>query len=628
MPGEEVKNPIANEPPAPSAEAAAPEQTATVAAPASAPAPADAVAMANAQAFADEGRFDEAQAVLDEVARAHPDSCVAEEARLRIVSLRSVAEAIEGDKRAVLRGGFDEALAGLDAALKANAGAVWVARLRRDAAVMRESYMKAMNGAERGKIEHRLPDALKCAETACRLCPNDPRAARLAAALGEEINRAGTALQEARALVDAARFDQAAEKLKGIKELWPRFEGAEELENGLGERRGRYEAALAEAKRTRDRRNLEEAAQHGQAALKECPASEEAKGLLSEIEQTMAHSVKLVEDAAAATDAAKFREAAEMLGESRRAWPAVPRLREVDEKLTQAMPEYEKRMIEARTAKEVRDLARVLEAASRALSVCAASAEAAELVKTAKNGQLQAAGLLRMSKSFLTQGKFDAARERIVQARAIWPGLAGVDAALQQTVSAQMSYETALAEAERSLSRSRLVKAALACEEALRVCPDSAGARNLSRRIAEARAAAQPAGPDTSPAATALLKVLATILMMGVMACVAGAPLMGLFVEDFWPWCVRTQGYWIASCVATALIQALIHKANKTHLAASRSVMDIFFLALAVVGALVVGVGLVAAGVFHAPAPNAVAAGLLFGFMAAVLGVVYSILAE
>ncbi|HRU06026.1 MAG TPA: hypothetical protein P5137_09660 [Candidatus Brocadiia bacterium] len=627
MPGEDAKDPITNEPPASPVGAAEPEQAAAVAAP-PAPAPEDAVAMANAQALADEGRFDEAQAVLDEIARAHPDSSVAGEAKLRIASLRAVAEAIEGAKRAVLRGGFDEALAALDQALKANTGAVWVARLKRDAAAMRESYMKAMDGAERGKIEHRLPDALKCAETACRLCPNDPRAARLAAALSEEIDRAGAALQEAKALADAACFDQAAEKFKGIRELWPRFGGVEELESSLSDRRGRYQAALADAKRSRDKRSLEEAAQHGQQALKECPASEEAKRLLSEIEQAMAHAAKLVEDASAATDAAKFREAAEMLGESRRAWPAVPRLREIDDKLTQAMPEYEKRMIEARTAKEVRDLARVLELANRALSVCPASAEAAELIKTAKNGQLQAAGLLRMSKSFLSQGKFDAARERAVQARAIWPGLAGVDMALQQVDSFQTSYEEACAEAERALSRSRLVKASLACEEALRICPESEAARNLSRRIEEARVLARAQGQDTLAAVKALLKVLATIIMLGLVAAVAGAPLAGLFMEDFWPWCVRTQGYWIASCVATALIQALIHKANKTHLASNRSVWDIFLLVMAFLSALVIGVGLVAAGVFHAPPANAAAAGLLFGFMAAVLGVVYSLLAD
>jgi len=621
MPGEEAKHPVVEEPVAPDA----------VSPPGGAPAePSDAatIVMANAQALANEGRFDEAQAVLDEVARNQPCSRVAEEARLRIASLRVVAEVIEGAKRAVLRAGFDEALAGLDGALKTSAGAGCVARLRREVAALRESYMKAMDGAERGRIEHRLPDALQCAEAACRLCPNDPRAARMAAALSQEISRATASLQEAKAHAEAARFDQAAEKLKAIKELWPRFKGVEELENGLPERRGRFHAAVAETRRLREKRQLEEAVLQGHEALKECPASEEARGLLAEIEQTMAHAAKLVEDAAAATDAASFREAAEMLGESRRAWPGVPRLREVDDKLTQAMPEYEKRMIEARTAKEVRDLARVLETASRALAVCPASVEASELIKTAKNGQLQAAGLLRMAKTFLNQGKFDVARERAVQARAIWPGLAGLEAALQQTVSTQASFEEAFAQAARALARSRLVKAGLACQEALRVCPDSEPARDLARRIEEARAAERAEGEDTLAAVRALGKVLATILALGVVAAVAGAPLAGLFMDDFWPWCVRTQGYWIASCIVTILIQAMIHKAKDTRLAESRSAWDIFLLLTGAVGALVVVVGMVAAGLFHAPFPNAIAAGLLLGFITAVLGVVYSLLAD
>jgi len=290
---------------------------------------------------------------------------------------------------------------------------------------------------------------------------------------------------EALDAIETARFSEADNLLQGCLSLAP---AAVLVEQQLARCRECAQAYPAPMRRARDAyssRKLAVADRELRAALAVAQRSPEALKLKSTVSKARKKAVRLLNSARALVQAADFGGAQDGLEQALACQADLIGIGQARTSLEETRKAYRQAMATANSTAENGDLAEAIKSANTARTLCPDSKEAESSCRAIDERMGRARGARTKVVAAWREGRFADAYKWAREAVGIWPSIPKLADYQKQLPSAETSYLSAMAAAERSAKEGDLAKALKAAERARIVCPDSKGACGYCTEIAE-----------------------------------------------------------------------------------------------------------------------------------------------
>jgi serine/threonine protein kinase/tetratricopeptide (TPR) repeat protein len=292
-------------------------------------------------------------------------------------------------------------------------------------------------------------------------------------------------LDEAEKLMDQAKFEDADRCLQTCLQLIPQHKKTRNMLEICRQRSQSYHTALNQATISIKQRLIGEAEQNIKAALAQASNSPNALALAEELSEMLEKTTQFVNQAYSQLSHAEFDNVNESIYEIEQLQADNESVSKLKVQLHEIQQAYILSMENAKSAENIHDLGKSVQAVERALELCSQSSEAKSLLKRLKDDQEKAQNLLEELTLLLPAAKFEEAEVLAKQTEKLWTTLKGLKEAKDALVEKRAEYCRHMEASQRAKEQSNLEEALEEVESALTVSPESLEAKKTVKILKE-----------------------------------------------------------------------------------------------------------------------------------------------